>query len=469
MPVSHPSDRLKSEIAAEIATRGPIPFARFMELCLYHPPLGYYTRGMGGGGGRDYVTSSGMRRAVGALLARQVEEMWRRGGRPDIFQFVEFGPGEGRFAADFMREATRSPAFAAALRYVLVEASPALQERQRARLKGRTSIPVSWADEAGLDARAQFTGCLFANEVLDAFPVHRVVGTPEGPREIHVAMQDGEFLETRLPLSGPAIERFLAESAVALESGQEADINLAAPCWIAWTVGLLQRGHVVVVDYGYEAEDLYVPERRRGTLLAYHLHRTHEDFLDRPGEQDLTAHLDFTALRRGAPGASVSPPRRASSSPSGRWTSCRIRRWPRAWRYARGSIRWRRSATGRRSKSLSFPAGWATGSEFWFSAWGTFPGISRVCPGPGRAGRRRRRRRRCRRRMAPRPKNGRIERERGPPRPGQAPRRPQDGAGPRAACRHRVARDDRGPEGGGGQSLAHGEPDDTGLPAENAD
>src|SRR2546422_1829134 len=212
MPVSHPSDRLKSEIAAEIATRGPIPFARFMELCLYHPTLGYYTRGIGGGGGRDYVTSSGIHRAFGALLARQVEEMWRRGGRPDIYQFVEFGPGEGRFAVDFMREATRSPAFAAALRYVLVEPSPALQERQRARLKGRTSIPVSWADEAGLDARAQFTGCLFANEVLGAVPVHRVVGTPQGPRGIHGARQDGGVPGDPPPVAGPALERFLAQS-----------------------------------------------------------------------------------------------------------------------------------------------------------------------------------------------------------------------------------------------------------------
>src|SRR2546428_8550646 len=167
MPVSHPSDRLKSEIAAEIATRGPIPFARFMELCLYHPTLGYYTRGIGGGRGRDYVTSSGIHRAFGALLARQVEEMWRRGGRPDIFQFVEFGPGEGRFAADFMREATRSPAFAAALRYVLVEASPALQERQRSRFKGRTSIPDSWADDAGADPPAPLPRCPFANQGLE--------------------------------------------------------------------------------------------------------------------------------------------------------------------------------------------------------------------------------------------------------------------------------------------------------------
>src|SRR2546425_5761832 len=179
MPVSHPSDRLKSEIAAEFATRGRNPFARFMELCLYHPTLGYYTRGIGGGGARDYLTSSGIHRAFGALLARQVEEMWRRGGRPDLYQFVEFGPGEGRFAADFMREATRSPAFAAALRYVLVEPSPALQERQRSRLKGRTSIPVSWADEAGVGARAQVTGCLVANEGLDGFPGARAVWAPE--------------------------------------------------------------------------------------------------------------------------------------------------------------------------------------------------------------------------------------------------------------------------------------------------
>src|SRR5207247_8672788 len=116
MPVSHPSDRLKSEIAAEIATRGPIPFARFMELCLYHPVLGYYTRGVGGGGGRDYVTSSGIHAAFGALLARQAEEVWRRAGRPEARHFVEFGPGEGCFPSDFLRGAASDAAFAAALR-----------------------------------------------------------------------------------------------------------------------------------------------------------------------------------------------------------------------------------------------------------------------------------------------------------------------------------------------------------------
>src|SRR5712692_7886101 len=95
-----PTVGLQAEILGEIRACGPIPFARFMELCLYHPQLGYYTRGVGGGGGRDYITSSGIHAAFGALLARQAEEMWRRAGRPDPWHFVEFGPGEGDFASD---------------------------------------------------------------------------------------------------------------------------------------------------------------------------------------------------------------------------------------------------------------------------------------------------------------------------------------------------------------------------------
>src|SRR5574341_1073361 len=144
MAVSDTRDRLEGEIAAEIAGRGPIPFARFMEICLYHPTLGYYTRGLGGGGGRDYLTSSGLHRAFGALMARQAEEMWRRSGRPAPYLFVEFGPGEGYFAWDFLQEAARHHGFLQALRYVMVEPSPALRERQRARLEGHGAAPVSW-------------------------------------------------------------------------------------------------------------------------------------------------------------------------------------------------------------------------------------------------------------------------------------------------------------------------------------
>ncbi len=291
---------LRTILCSEIAAAGPIPFARFMEICLYHPQHGYYSRGLGGGGGRDYLTSSGLHHAFGALVARQAEEMWRGSGRPDPFRFVEFGPGEGLFAADFLREAERLGAFARSLRYVLVEVSPVLAARQRARLQGVTALPIEWVTEEDIETRRGFDGVLFANEVVDAFPVHRIVGAPEGPQEIHVALEGESFREVLLPPSNPAIGRFLETMQINLEPGQEVDLNLAAPCWLAWAVSCLRRGYVILVDYGHEARDLYHPSRRRGTLLAYHRHRTNEEFLDRPGDQDLTAHVDFTALKRSA-------------------------------------------------------------------------------------------------------------------------------------------------------------------------
>jgi SAM-dependent MidA family methyltransferase len=294
------SSSLRSEILSEIAANGPMPFARFMMLCLYHPLYGYYTRGIGGGGGRDYVTSSGIHRVYGALVARQAEEMWRRTRRPDPFVFVEFGPGEGRFAQDFLEEADRHEAFSRALQYLMVEPSPVLAARQRLRLTGRTPIRIGWVSESDLEQQRPFEGCLFANEVLDALPVHRVVRTPDGLREVFVGARDGELEERLAPLSSGALERFLAESGITPEPGQELDLNLAAPCWMSWALGLLARGYALIVDYGHEAADLYHAVRRRGTLLAYHRHRTSEDFLARPGEQDLTAHVDFTALRQAA-------------------------------------------------------------------------------------------------------------------------------------------------------------------------
>src|SRR5882672_625847 len=231
-------DALLAEILEEIRARGPMPFARYMGLCLYHPRHGYYTRGLGGGGGRDYLTSSGTHRAFGVLLARQAEEMWRLTGRRARFDFVEFGPGEGHFAADFLSEAARHDGFAGALHYHLVEPSPVLGARQRELLRERTGIPLRWISEEKLleetGARGgALEGCLFANEVLDAFPVHRVVGTDGGPREVHVGARDGRLVEILEAPSTPGIGRFLAEGEIELQAGQEVDLNLEAPAWIA--------------------------------------------------------------------------------------------------------------------------------------------------------------------------------------------------------------------------------------------
>ena len=290
-------------ILDEIQSAGPMPFSRFMELALYHPQAGYYTRGLGGGNGRDYVTSSGLHRAYGALMARQAAEMWSIAGEPERFEFVEFGPGEGRFAADFLAAAEGHPGLARALRYVLVETSPVLRDRQAERVgrrRDRAGAPVIetvWRSLEECEASGVECGCLFANEVLDALPVHRVVGASDGPREVHVTAGPGGVLrEVLLPPSTDALGAFLEASGIRPVPGQEVDISLDAPRLVGRWGRLLRRGWLVIVDYGHPAPDLYHPARRRGTLLAYHRHRAGEEFLARPGEQDLTAHVDFSAI-----------------------------------------------------------------------------------------------------------------------------------------------------------------------------
>jgi SAM-dependent MidA family methyltransferase len=306
---------LRDLVVDEIRARGPMSFARFMQMALYHPEHGYYTRGLGGGSGRDYLTSSGVHRAYGVLLARQAEEMWRLLGRPRAFPFIEFGPGEGFFAADFLVEAARSGGFAEALVYRLVETSPALRARQERRLAAAAeglagaAVPAfSWTtlEELEAEARAgrQVSGCVFANEVLDAFPVHRVVGTADGPREILVDVADADLGETLGPLD-ERLAAWLRRRHLEVVPGQEIDVAPAAEEFVRRTALLLERGWFVLVDYGYEAADLYHPARRRGTLLAYRRHRASEDFLSHPGEQDLTAHADFTGAVSAAESAGL--------------------------------------------------------------------------------------------------------------------------------------------------------------------
>lgn len=289
-----------------IRSRGPIPFATFMDLCLYHPAHGYYTRGLGGGGGRDYVTSSGVHPAFGRLVARQAGEMWRLLGSPSRFRLVEFGPGEGRFAADVLLAARRDEPFAAALEYVLVERSPALRERQERRLAGAAGVatPPCWRSLEELEEEGRGpgapVGCLFANEVLDAFPVHRIAGTPDGLREVHVDVEADGLRTTLAPLSTAALAAYLERHAIVPGPGQIVDVAPGAAVFVARLGGLTRVGWALLVDYGDAHDDLFHPARRRGTLRAFHRHQVSHDLLARPGEQDLTAHVDFTAVRRAA-------------------------------------------------------------------------------------------------------------------------------------------------------------------------
>ena len=285
---------LSEILRAEIARSGPMPFRRFMELALYEPTHGYYAGGRAAIGRRgDYLTSVSVGPLFGRLLAVQFEEMWERLERPARFEVLEQGANNGDFAHDVLCAAQRSPAFYEALRYGIAEPFALNAARQQERLGG-FGDKVRW--HASLEAHPTFTGVHFSNELVDAFPVHRVTFRRGEWRECYVDANahSGGLCWAEGPLSTPALAAFLPH--LPPVEGYETEINLAAPAWMEAVAGRLERGYALVADYGFSRADYYLPERTRGTLAAYRDHRVSEDVLADPGGQDITAHVDFTTL-----------------------------------------------------------------------------------------------------------------------------------------------------------------------------
>ncbi|MEW6543421.1 MAG: SAM-dependent methyltransferase [Nitrospirota bacterium] len=308
--IGHPE--LVAAIVAEIQATGPIPFVRFMELALYHPQFGYYMRATGDGEEQagehrigwdgDYYTSSDVHPVFAKALARQARQIDELLGRPDPFTIVEMGAGKGLLVRDVLAdcEAGGGP-FLDRLRYVLVERSPAMREAQRRNLApwlGRPDL-VTWRSGLeGLDTDG-VTGLFLSNELVDALPVHRIRIEGGEAKELFVDYRDGRFCERLAPLSTPALADYLdrlARAGITLPEGYTTEINLKAPAWMKDVARVLNRGVAITIDYGHAARDLYGPDRRRGTLLCYHRHSVAEDPYRRVGEQDLTAHVDFSAL-----------------------------------------------------------------------------------------------------------------------------------------------------------------------------
>jgi len=284
-----------AELLAERIRRcGPLTFADYMRECLYHPVHGYYSKAEQTRFA-DYYTSADVHPIFGRLLARQFAEMWESLGRPAEFTVVEAGAGVGRLAThvlDFC--ATKLPAFYNSLRYVAVERSAPRREQAIANLK-RHATAGHFAGSAEIPARIA-AGCLFSNELIDALPVHRVVLESGALKEIFVDFRDGRFLSATAPLSTCAIAEYFATQGVILQEGQCAEAGLEASDWITEVGRRLERGYVLTIDYGHHAAELFDDHHMRGTLLAYQNHRVSEDFYVSPGEQDLTAHVNFTAL-----------------------------------------------------------------------------------------------------------------------------------------------------------------------------
>jgi SAM-dependent MidA family methyltransferase len=281
-------------LADRIHRDGPIPFAEFMRECLYHSEFGYYNR-KESQRFTDFYTSVDVHPIFGRLLARQLAEMWEALGRPAEFWAVEVAAGTGRLASQVLDFAARElGSFYEALRYFAVEQSTARRGEHAAILAAHVSRGrgIS-AAELPLEIPA---GCIFSNELLDALPVHRVIVRNGALQEVYVASAGEELVEKLGPLSTGTLESYFREQGVTLREGQQAEVGLEACRWIVEAGKRLGRGFVLTVDYGREAAELYDERHMRGTLLAYSQHRATEEFLRVPGEQDLTAHVNFTAL-----------------------------------------------------------------------------------------------------------------------------------------------------------------------------
>ncbi len=244
----------------------------------------------------DYFTSSDLHPIFARLVARQAAEMWESLGRPSRFKWVEMGAGRGSFARDFLQWAKGAcPKFFAALIYIVIEPGPKTRTSLLERLaveRLQNSVEVC----ADLEELEPVTGCFFSNELVDAFPVSIVTRAGGHLKEIYVTVE-GESLRERLGrISNPAVAASVARYASQLDEGQRVELNLRAVQWMRSVAEKLARGFVLTIDYGDLARYLYTPERLRGTLMAYRGHLASEDFFNAPGEQDLTAHVNFSAL-----------------------------------------------------------------------------------------------------------------------------------------------------------------------------
>ncbi len=287
---------LRGQIEQEIAQRGPMPFSRYMQLCLYDPARGYYSRNAEQfGKAGDFYTSSDVHAVFGRLLVRQFQEMWCALDRPSQIEILELGPGRGLVARDVLDWSQKKfPDFFSAVKYTLQESSPALRAKLGENLQehiasGRAAVP----EERPSVARTCLPSVpviVFANEFFDAIPVE--ILSAEG--KLHLALEDNRLREIWLPPAPEELE-FLDRDSVHPEPGERIEICLAAQTWIRQIAASIRRGFLLAIDYGYTRSE-QVAGRHRGTLMTYRQHSASTNPYEAPGEQDITAHVNFTAL-----------------------------------------------------------------------------------------------------------------------------------------------------------------------------
>jgi SAM-dependent MidA family methyltransferase len=328
--VRHGEERLTTPLDDLVRERGPLTVAAFMEHALYDPESGYYARAaQRSGRAGDFFTSVDVGPVFGELLARQVVEKARllepsvsrplspvpgrrspAADRQPPFDLVEAGAGNGRLSADVLRAVRRTdPALYARLRLHLVETSPSARAAQRETLGEQADRLAS----SSPDLPPSFSGVLLANELLDALPTHQVVMREDGLREVYVGTErlatgDCRLVTIEGPPSTPVLAAYLQGLGVGLEPGWRVEINLRAVDWVREAARRLRHGFLILIDYGHPARELYSVTHAGGTLTTFARHTMSGPerpgagpaWLERPGGQDITAHVDFTSVERAA-------------------------------------------------------------------------------------------------------------------------------------------------------------------------
>jgi SAM-dependent MidA family methyltransferase len=286
----------------EKSLNGAIPFKEYMEQCLYHPEYGYYMREndkIGRGG--DFYTSSGIGGLFGEVLAHYVAEQARMWSPGSSFTVTEWGGGTGQLARQLLDELQSSHLDVyERLAFIAVEASPRHRTLQAGSLAPHADR-IRWITEREWLAAGLWEDTLiYSNELMDAFPVHRVKIHNGQLSEIYVERDEsgGGFAEKLVPLQDGPLRDYMGGLGLELLEGQQLEVNLEAAAWIRRIGAAIRHGQIVTIDYGDRAEELAAPHRMRGTLMCYRRHLAEDNPYAEPGGQDITSHVNFSDLIR---------------------------------------------------------------------------------------------------------------------------------------------------------------------------
>ena len=293
------------EIRRRIGERGRITFAEFMELALFWPKGGYYTVPDNVGPKGDFYTAPSAHPSFGALICVQALQMWRLLECPATFWLVEMGGGAGILCHDVVEYSAHLPQeFRDSLRYLCLDRvpSPGVEDQ----LPGAARSRVDRLAAQGVPLHG-IEGCFLSNELVDSFPVHRVMVKEGVLKEIYLTLEDGKLVEVLDSASTSALEERLDSLNVSLPEGFSAEINLAMCPWLAEVSSALERGFHLTIDYGRPATELYSQRRRRGTLTCFYRHTQTDSPYLRIGSQDITAQVDFTSFIEEGRGCGLEP------------------------------------------------------------------------------------------------------------------------------------------------------------------